>query len=162
MTFNPTNIPTELKELVNWVIWGIESKRPKRPYNASTLCAASVTDPSTWTDFETAVKVYYAGKGKGVGFVFTNTPYIGVDIDNCIDENGVWFPEAVDIYNTLNSYTEISSSGNGLHIICKGKLPAGKNKRKDKETGQAFEMYGDGSPKYFIMTGITVRQGISS
>ncbi|MDE6834030.1 MAG: hypothetical protein K2J39_07295, partial [Ruminococcus sp.] len=50
-----------------------------------------------------------------------------------------------EFVNGLGSYTEISQSGHGLHIICRGKLPEGA-RRKGK-----FEMYDRG--RYFIMTG---------
>ena len=50
----------------------------------------------------------------------------------------------------LNSYTELSQSGNGIHIICKGRLPEGA-RRKGK-----VEMYDKG--RYFIMTGNSISE----
>jgi hypothetical protein len=47
----------------------------------------------------------------------------------------------------LNSYTELSQSKRGFHIVLEGKLPDGRRRN------EPFEMYGDGSPRYFAMTG---------
>ena len=68
----------------------------------------------------------------GIGFVFTSDDrYTGIDLDKCRNpKTGEISPKAVEIVRLLNSYTEISPSGCGLHIILKGKLPPGGN-RKD-------------------------------
>jgi len=52
---------------------------------------------------------------------------------------------ARDIIKRLNSYTEVSPSGRGLHIIIKGKLPPGGNRKGN------IEIYSHG--RYFTMTG---------
>ena len=97
-------------------------------------------NPSTWSDYETAVKAVEKYGFDGVGFEFA-PPYFGVDLDKCLDDT-----DFVDEFvEGLQSYNEISKSGNGIHIICKGKLPDG-NRRRGK-----VEMYSEG--RYFIMTG---------
>src|SRR5207247_4612811 len=55
-------------------------------------------------------------------------------------------PWAQDIVTRLDSYTEWSVSGTGIHIICRGALPAGR--RREGRT----EMYE--SARYFVMTGL--------
>ena len=52
---------------------------------------------------------------------------------------------AQEIIEELNSYTEISPSGTGVHILVRGELPAGRN-RKGR-----FEAYDQG--RYFTITG---------
>lgn len=48
-----------------------------------------------------------------------------MDLDKCRDpESGEVEPWATEIVNGLGSYTELSPSGEGLHIILKGKVPA--------------------------------------
>lgn len=157
MTIYVNNIPQELKERPHWVVWKKVKRNDgtytKALYSAITGRLASSTKSSTWTDFETAVVACERNEWDGVGFVFTDTPYIGVDIDHCTDETKVLTSAALDIYAQLNSYTEFSPSGTGIHIICRGKLPDGRRSRKDKDTGQKFEMYGHGSPRYFTFTG---------
>lgn len=115
--------------------------------NPATGKAASVKNPLTWGTFEQAVDACKKYKLPGIGFVFTlKDAYCGIDLDKCRNtETGETTPEAAGIVQQLNSYTEISASGKGLHIIVKGKLPDKRNR-----TG-SVEMYDQG--RYFIMTG---------
>ena len=136
------SIPPELKELDQWVIW----KADKRPYNPRNNQPASVSDPRTWDSFENACKAVKDYKAKGMGFVFTaDSPYCGIDLDKVIDEDGNIDPEAQAIIDKLDSYTEISQSGRGIHIIVKGKKPGGDCKTK------GIEVYDHG--RYFALTG---------
>jgi putative DNA primase/helicase len=145
-------IPSELKALPNWVCYryfyddGIDKYR-KMPINPRDMEPAKSNDPTTWTDYETAVRA--AEECDGIGFMFSNSPYFGVDIDGVRDEierykagEDTIIAEFVD---TLQSYTELSRSGNGIHIICRGKLPP-SGRRKGN-----VEMYENG--RFFVMTG---------
>lgn len=123
---NIENIPQELRELKQWVVW----KKNKRPYNPNTLVPAKTNDPSTWGTFEEARKAVLAGKAEGVGFVFTDDdPYFGIDLDNAIDDDGKVKPWAQAIIDKMDSYTEISQSGRGIHIIGRGRKPNGRCKK---------------------------------
>jgi P4 family phage/plasmid primase-like protien len=62
---------------------------------------------------------------------------VGVDLDSCFEEDGTLKPEAQNAINLLDSYTERSPSGKGLHIICRGHLPGSGH--CDKKNGR--EMY---------------------
>ena len=145
-------IPSELKALPNWVCYryfyddGIDKYR-KMPINPRDMEPAKSNDPTTWTDYDTAVRA--AEECDGIGFMFSNSPYFGVDIDGVRDEierykagEDTIIAEFVD---TLQSYTELSRSGNGIHIICRGKLPP-SGRRKGN-----VEMYESG--RFFVMTG---------
>lgn len=150
------DIPRELKRRRQWVAARItpDPDRPdksnKRPIDPHTGGAASTTDASTWGAFEEAVAAAErlpAGTG-AVGFVFTaDDPYCGVDFDACY-KDGRTSPEVLDWVRQLDSYTEKSISGLGLHVICKGVLPPG-GRRKG-----GIEMY-DRS-RFFVMTGKAV------
>lgn len=151
-------IPQELKDLPNWICWkAVQDERShngirKIPINPMTGNAASSTDPNTWTDFETAVKASKAFSG--LGFCFQNSGYFGVDLDDMPQDledfkNGGANNITSEFVNTLQSYTELSQSGTGIHIICKGKLPKGGRRRKHPYGG--FEMYDTG--RFFVMTG---------
>ena len=131
-----SNIPQELKAVKNWVCW-TNDKMPKNPYTGGN---AQSNNKETWSDFETAVNACKKYGFSGVGFMFA-PPYFGVDLDKCLD-NAEFIEEFVE---TLQSYAEISKSGNGVHIICKGTLPEGNRRRGN------VEMYSD--RRYFIMTG---------
>lgn len=133
------NIPQEMKQVKQWVC-----RNGKIPINPYTGKGAKSNDPNTWSDYETAVKAMQEKGYDGIGFQFVNG-YFGIDLDHCIDENGIPSKEAMQIVAHMQSYTEISPSGTGYHIICKGKLP-------DKGRKKGFiEMYEE--KRYFTMTG---------
>ncbi|WP_067625403.1 phage/plasmid primase, P4 family [Alicyclobacillus acidiphilus] len=134
-----------------WVCWregerdGKITKIPTSPFNGRDI---NVTDPSNWMTFDEAVKSSRATGIAGIGFVFSpQYGFVGVDIDHCIHEDGTLSALAEEIVKTLGSYTEVSVSGTGLHIICKGTLPPGR--KKNQELG--VEMYSEG--RFFTVTG---------
>ena len=131
------NIPDELKGLKQWVCWYGADKIPKNPYTGNNAMANM---PDTWGTFQEAVAACEKYHFDGIGFEFANG-YFGVDLDHCLD-NLDFVDEFVE---TLQSYTEISRSGSGIHIICKGKLPDGARRKGN------VEMYSEG--RYFICTG---------
>lgn len=146
-------VPAELKNYPNWLCFKFvpDEKHPEKPkkvpVNPLTGYDASSTNPNTWSDFKTAVE---ASKNfSGIGFVFTNTPYFGVDLDK-VEKELHDFIEGdnniiTEFMDALQSYTELSPSGKGIHIICRGKLPPGGRKNK------IVEMYDD--KRFFTITG---------
>jgi putative DNA primase/helicase len=146
------NIPNEIKALNQWVAWQGEQKDngkiTKRPVNPMTGKYARTNDPSTWSSFDAAVSSCEKYGLQGVGFVFTaDDAYAGIDLDGCLDsETGVLSPEAREILDTFSSYTEISPSGEGLHVFVKGRLPGGGRKNGKVEVydqGRFFTVTGD-------------------
>lgn len=131
------NIPYELKGLKQWVCWVGKDKIPKNAYTGKN---AQSNNPDTWADFNTAVAACDKYNFDGIGFMFANG-YFGVDLDHCLD-NVDFCDEFVE---TLQSYAEISKSGTGIHIICRGELPSGARRKG------GVEMYSSG--RYFICTG---------
>jgi putative DNA primase/helicase len=149
---NLENIPQEPKLWPQWVLYKLgpikaNGKRDKSPKNPRTGDDAKVNDPTTWGSLDEVVSAYLRGGFDGPGFVFTELdPFIGIDLDGCRDpQTGHLAPWALDIVQRLDSYTEASPSGTGVHILTKGKLPAGGGKE-----GQV-EMYEAG--RFFTMTG---------
>jgi putative DNA primase/helicase len=140
VTPNFPGMPEELKKYPQWVLH--ESKIPlqcsKQP--------ASVSDPDTWTFCEHAEAACKAGGFDGPGFVFTkDDPYCGIDLDGCRDPStGEIAPWAQEIINLMSSYTEVSPSGTGVHIIARAKLPSACK-------GAGIELYDH--TRFFTMTG---------
>lgn len=144
------NIPDELKVRPQWVAWKAAGEKPhKIPYSARTKRKASSTDLLTWSTFEDVLEAYEAGGYDGIGFVFSSgDPYAGVDPDYCRDsETGEIKRWAAEVVNGLDSYTELSPFGMGLHIIVEGKIP------KSLKTDQ-IEMYC--TERFFTVTGHVV------
>lgn len=155
-----TQVPAVLQEAAQWVCWRLEDRdgRPtKVPLDPVTGNYASVAEPATWRSFETAVAQYRrASDVAGIGFVFTaDDPYVGVDIDDCREPaTGDLKDRAAEIIQRLASYTEVSPSGTGVHIIVRGAVPAGGNRHGD------VEMYD--RDRYFTVTGDRVPDASTS
>lgn len=153
---NYHNIPDELKSLRQWVCWkwGERDGKPtKIPVNFNGGRPADTTKPETWGKFVHCERV--AEDYNGLGFVFTaDTPYLGIDLDHCIDEDGQIEPWARKLINRFDTYTEFSQSGRGIHLIAKGTLPAppaGERKRHRTSKFPNIELYEQ--ERYFVMTG---------
>lgn len=149
-------IPQEMRACNNWVCWqAVPDEKSHSGIKKVPICAlngnpAKSNDPTTWTNMQNAVIAMKGGNFSGIGFMFSESKFFGVDIDDCREEverylNGDKSGIIGEFIETLGSYAELSQSGNGIHIICKGSLPDGA-RRKDK-----IEMYDSG--RYFIMTG---------
>lgn len=120
------NIPQELKKLR---IWGVSNKDkiPFKPHiNNGYVTGAKTNDINTWGSLDDALKLI--GKSAKWGnnevditylSMLVTEPYIFIDLDHVINSSGEICPSALDIVNNLDSYTEVSQSGTGLHIITK-------------------------------------------
>lgn len=99
-------------------------KMDKLPCDPRTGKVASAHDPATWTDYETAYAAVVAGRGEGVGFVFTkNDDYWFFDGDHCLVD-GQWTPTVQDVAGMLKGAAfEVSGGGEGMHIFGRGKVP---------------------------------------
>jgi len=134
------NIPVELKKLPQWVC-----HRNKVPFNPVTGLPAKAGQPATWASFEECVKALKDGDYDGIGFEFNNNGIVGIDLDHVDTNDGLLSEEANEIVTILDSYTEYSPSGKGLHIFVKGDIPV-----DDRKKGY-IEMYK--AKRYFTMTG---------
>ena len=150
------NIPDELKVRPQWVVWKTvwraqSEKLDKVPYSAESDRKASSTDLLTWSTFENACEALEAGEYSGLGFVFSSgDPYTGIDLDNCVEqETGQIKQWALEIIQYFDSYTELSATAMGVHIIVKGEVP---NRRKAE-----IEVYS--SKRFFTMTGHVLGAG---
>ena len=150
------NTPNDLKELVRWVCWNYEKdkdgKYTKVPYRASDGKKASIPNPDNWCTFDEACSAFGSREHTGIGFVFAEGDgLVGVDLDGCIDADGATTPEAQEILEELNSYTEISPSGTGVKVFLRGVKPGSRCRTEKIEGMTGIEVYGSG--RYFTVTG---------
>jgi primase-polymerase (primpol)-like protein len=100
---------------------------------------ADVTNPDTWTDYET-VKDH-----ERKGFVLTNEdPFTVIDLDHCIGSHERVRPETSKVLSYFQSYTEASPSGTGFHVWVRGKIPSAIKRTE-------FEIYSN--LRYMTVTG---------
>ena len=142
-------VPTELREMPNWVLWKYIPDRGKIPFNAKTLRRAQSNNPLTWSDFETAYEVLINNpQFSGLGFMLSNGINC-IDLDNK-DEDDLLSDEEFhelleDCLSKIPSYCEVSFSGKGYHIFSIGTLPHGSRRRGH------VEMYDKG--RFIALTG---------
>ena len=69
------------------------------------------------------------GQWDGISFVLKALgDIVGLDIDDCVDENDDLTPEAQDIVNLWGSYVEYSPNRRGIRGFAYGTLPEGRRK----------------------------------
>ena len=146
------SVAVELKLLRAWLVFRIELRpsqgsKPKKlkiPYNIAGR-KAHYTNSQEWMTFETALTMLRRGEFDGLGIVIDERfGIVGYDADSCI-VNGTISVAAREHIATLNSYTEESFSGTGLHCLAYGTLPP-EGRKSD-----GFEMYCD--QRFFVVTG---------
>ena len=118
------NIPTELTEQDLWVNFSSEwdsaknkwTKPPCNQYGQLIKGGFKETRP-----YESAKQIQETNPKcvKGVGFSFAaeKTDIIGLDFDHVVLSDGSLLPAVESILEALNTYTEISISGDGLHAF---------------------------------------------
>ena len=157
---NPATIPDQLKHLPQWVCWRYEErngKQTKAPIDAKSngqLHYAKTNDSATWASLNTALNACgIHPELAGVGFCFSPSDGLtGIDLDHVLDpDTKVLTPEAAEIVARFaETYIEVSPSGTGLRLFCKGK-PARSGKNVGK--GKWLEVYAHPSSRYLTVTG---------
>lgn len=135
------------KRWVNFRIEERKGKKTKVPYSPHTKRMASSTDAATWGTYEEAFKV-----SPNVGICFSSDKLLlGIDIDHCLKKgtNQIIHEQKEQIAQLIieaNTYTEISPSGEGLHLYftLKDALSLESNKQAP------YELYTEG--RYFTFT----------
>src|SRR5690348_8080445 len=145
------NVPDEMKAECRWVLVRLalqdDGKITKEPYMAAQPDRkASSAAPSTWASFAEAVEAWGRGNWQGLMFALGDG-WAGVDFDRVRDQEtkdvAAWAEEEA---KRLDSYTEVSVSGTGLHTVVYGTLPTSEGcKNAD------LEMYDHG--RFFAVTG---------
>ncbi len=156
------NLPSELlglSDLQQWVVyrkvWNEDKRKyDKLPINPRNGMMAKVNNAATWGTFgdacNRAAESGFTGDAGGIGFMFSGG-YAGIDLDDVVLDDGTLKPFAKEIVQLMDSYTEYSPSGKGLHILFMLSEPLsalGSDRRNDL---LGLEMYDTG--RYFTVTG---------
>ena len=147
---NLANIPAELRAAKRWVRYELkpDKKHPdKKPQPRPIMAWASDEDAAA--NMQSLDHLIAKGNFKD-GFQYRLNKADGlvfIDLDGVRNvDTGEVAPWAVDLIERINSYTEVSKSGTGIHIVCKGTL--------DKDCSRKpIEVYSGNSGKLMAMTG---------
>ncbi len=158
---NTEKIPVSLRSDALFCCWQYEEregKKTKIPYNPRTGRRGQSNNSDTFSDFDTAVKASGAFSGVGVG-IFNNV--CAIDLDHCFNADGTLAAEAQDIVTAMNSYTERSPSGTGIHILFKAEgfvYDKVKYYINNQKSGIEVYVYG-ATNKYLTLTGDALFEG---
>ena len=114
---NNKPIPREITDHGLFCCWRYEErngKQTKVPYNPRTGERAKSNDPQSFADYLTASCASHRYDGMGLG-IFNGI--CAIDLDYCIDSDGNYSQTAAEIIAMMHSYTELSPSGTGVHIL---------------------------------------------
>ncbi|MDR1015326.1 MAG: bifunctional DNA primase/polymerase [Coriobacteriales bacterium] len=111
-------------------------------YDDSRYC------PDEWGTYQDAMRECARSECDGIGIVLGNG-LVGIDIDGRSEAD----PAVTRIVNVMESYTERSPSGSGLHVLCAvGQRTLGQLEGfRSKNEGEGFEFYWHS--RYFTFTG---------
>lgn len=127
--------PADLADIEQWLTWKPTEdgrKVPRAPYEhrGQPDRFVSAQDPTVWTDRETAQRWADVLPGHGLAFTIPNRedgpedPYVLIDYDDVRDpETGSIHPTVREHLARAESYADVSTSGTGVHIVCRGELP---------------------------------------
>lgn len=126
---------TDLHKYKRFLCWQITQNGDtftKIPVNPLTGLPASSNDPNSWVEYSVAREAVDAGRFESVGIALgKELGIVVIDLDKLRPSPEEPFPVwARQIVEELESYTEVSASGRGLHILVAGSIPANVNKQK--------------------------------
>lgn len=149
---DPANIPAELKRFRQWVMWNWvwDKKRgywDKPPFSVDGH-KCNHLDPANQVPFETALAASKNFDGIGLSLGENGIGLVGLDIDSCRDRStGLLSIEAQAIVDELDTYWEISPSGEGIRGFLRGDY----DKAKWGSEAGILEIYRD--KRYLTITG---------
>lgn len=112
----PQNFPIDMKLVPFWLTWHPVWNAEKQKLMKPPTGGKNWNDPSKLTTFSTGLLGTRSGSHdpniqQGYGFAFTSDhPYVCIDLDSMSDSN-------MSLLTALNTYTELSPSGQGYHCI---------------------------------------------
>lgn len=153
---NLKNIPAELRAIPQWQpwYWKPPAKPGKKPGKAATMEWGTPENRKAHhktLDYVIENHPDKLLKGGADYWVDKEAGFAIIDLDKCRHWNGeayeveAWAQEIVD---DLDSYTEISASEHGLHIVCRGEVA------DYKLAPDQIEIYGGQKSKMMSMTGV--------
>lgn len=153
---NVDGIPARMLDTPRWAPWRAvwnakKQKYEKIPHRASRPeHGLSNKNQAGWVRFDVAMQAYlqHPDKFSGVGYLMTGKHGVtGVDLDHCVTDGKIddW---ALEVAAKLDSYTEISPSGTGLHIMVAGDVPEDWTNHD-----RGIEVYGGNEARFLCVTG---------
>ncbi|MCU4744518.1 hypothetical protein [Natronoglomus mannanivorans] len=155
------SVPESIKNSECWITFRLEERKdgkmakvPKNPSTPRRIYNCDPTDPENGVSFEEAmdaVDVSQDVRGDdgfdGVGLQLDGTPLTGIDLDDVVQDGEIeeW---AHSMIEDFASFSEVSPSGTGAHILVEGELDPEYSNKND---AIGIEMYD--TERFFTFTG---------
>jgi len=136
-TIEPGVYPEDLQGVAQWLTWKPANdgrKIPRAPYANPDWPDKFVDaqEPEVWTEFDTAAEWANKCLGHNLAFnirdraEFSAEEFVLIDYDDARDpETEKIHPLVWEHIERAGSYTDVSTSGTGVHIFARGELPDG-------------------------------------
>lgn len=147
------NIPQSLRKAGKFCVWKYidrDGHKTKCPFDPHTAQFGASNDPKSFSSFAHAhlVMERYGYDGLGVG-IFGDV--CAIDLDDCITADGKLSEKAKDIMSRMHSYTELSPSGRGIHILFRAPhFDYDKAKYYINNQSEGIEAYVAGATNKFV------------
>ncbi|TKX47820.1 hypothetical protein EXE41_02570 [Halorubrum sp. SD690R] len=92
------------------------SARPKY-VNGHEATGATTYQDALHTVHESQHRLGESRRLNGVGLALSQTDLIAIDLDDVVTDDGCIAPDASELVSDLGTYTELSPSGTGLHLL---------------------------------------------
>lgn len=161
------NIPQRLRDRHAWMLWNPAEQGPTRKqpklYDARSgrFHPVKWRDRSRWMSFEDAANIAQE-QGAGLCTIMDGDGLCVLDIDGSKPQghqlldtlaSAYWNRHMLEVAAYLNSYTEWSTSGKGIHVFFEGELPIeGANQRP-------YEIYA--TNRVLLVTGYLPQQPLA-
>ena len=153
-----TGLPGFMKKRCQFCFWKMEErngKPTKVPYNPKQPANKAQTNhPESFGSLNEALSACREVGGSGIG-VRIDRGLWGIDIDHCVDAQGKLSEMAAEIIRIMNSPTEFSPSGSGVHIyFVADQADFSKERYYINNQKLGLEVYPSGKTiKYLTVTG---------
>ena len=137
-------VPIELQERAQWIV--TKDKKPVVP-------SSDWTNPDRQLSFDRALE-YARQRDAELGFALhPEDPFVVIDFDQVGPSNAL--PDTVDDWvKTFDTYTEISRSGTGLHLVCEGTRLPDRQETGELDCPGTVDIFDAG--QYIVLTGDSI------
>ena len=140
------NLPAEMLQHKRFVRYFLEPKQDGQ--GLAKIPRGSHSDPKTWSTFDECAKAL-TPKDAGIGYVLTGGKVHALDLDHVRNpKTGEIVYTAKEQLQRLNSWTELSVSGKGLHVFFMGEM-----RGHALYFGCVQYWNPDKAPRFFALTG---------
>ena len=134
-----SGLPKELQSLPRFLLSrltprssGRAGKVPQRVVSGRLLPTSPLSEQA-WLSLDDALDLLQQGWGDGLGLALRpDAGLVALDLDGVVAGQKL-APAAAALVDALNSYTELSLSGQGLHVLVRGQLPGPRRRHAELE-----------------------------